>query len=101
MIIFIGFVCCGFYYLGRHTKKTYLVFRRNQRIWIFLGMFLSVLSPMHFFLSAYGIRLLSMSLFAVLPYLAITGYAIVKYHVPEVNIVFKKAIDASRCITAS
>ena len=91
VLVFVGFVCCGLYYLGRHAKKAYLVFRRNQRIWIFFGMFLSVLSPVHFFLSAYGIRFFSMGLFMVLPYLAITGYAIVKYHVPEVNIVFKKA----------
>lgn len=88
--IFAGFLSCGFYYLLRSAKKVYLIFRRNQRIWIFLGMFLSVIAPLSFFLSAYKIKFFSFGVFCVIPYLALTGYAVLKYHVPEVTVLFKR-----------
>lgn len=88
--IFIGFIFCGFFYLVRRTRKMYLAFRRNQRIWIFAGMFLSILAPVGFFSAAYGINFFSFGLFCTIPYLLLTGYAVLRYHVPEVAVLFKK-----------
>jgi len=87
--IFLGFIFVGFFYLIKPAKKTYLQFRRNQRVWLFYGMFFSIL-PIFCFLTAFKINVFSYTLFCVIPYLLITGYAIVRYHVLEVNVLFKK-----------
>lgn len=89
--IFAGFIFCGFYYLLRPSKKAYLEFRRNQRIWIFFGMLCGIMAPLNFILASYKIVFFPFGAFLILPYLAVTGYAIAKYHVSEVRIVFRKA----------
>ncbi|MCQ9207191.1 MAG: diguanylate cyclase, partial [Omnitrophica bacterium] len=88
--VFIGFIFCGFYYLLRPSKKAYLEFRRNQRIWIFFGMLCGIMAPLNFIFASYKLVFFPFGAFFILPYLAVTGYAIAKYHVPEVNILFKK-----------
>ncbi|UCD54870.1 MAG: sensor domain-containing diguanylate cyclase [Candidatus Omnitrophota bacterium] len=87
--IFAGFIVSGFYYLLR-SKKTYVNFKRNQRAWLFFGMFFGMLAPLSFFLATYKIAFLPFGLFCVIPYLALVSYTMVKYHVLEVNVVINK-----------
>lgn len=87
--IFASFIFCGFYYLLR-SEKNYLNFKRNQRSWLFLGMFLGMTAPLGFFLASYRIAFLPFGLFCVIPYLALVGYTIVRYHVLEINIFINK-----------
>lgn len=89
--IFAGFLITGFYYLLR-SSKLYLRFKRNQRLWLFLGMLLGIFAPLGFLLSVYRINVFPFGLFCVIPYLALTGYTIVKYHVLEVDIVVNKTV---------
>lgn len=96
--IFVGFIFCGFYYLLRPHNKAYLEFRRNQRIWIFFGMLCGIMAPLNYILASYKLVFFPFGAFLILPYLAVTGYAIAKYHVPEVNIVFKKVKILSRMV---
>ena len=88
-LIFAGFIGCGFYYL-LYSKKKYLSFKRNQRLWLFWGMFLGILAPFDFFLATYRITFSPVTLFFVIPYLGLVTYTILKYHVPEISIVINK-----------
>ena len=91
--VFVGFIFCGFYYLLRSTKL-YLSFKRNQRLWLFLGMLLAILGPINFILAIYGINIFPASLFLIIPYLALVSYIILKYHVVEVGIFVNKIVLA-------
>ena len=90
-IIFVGFVFCGFYYL-LCSEKAYLNLRRNQRLWLFLGMFLGILGPFNFFFAAYGMTFFPYGLFANIIYLGIVSFVILKYHVPEMSDVVNKLV---------
>ncbi len=87
--IFTGFIFSGFYYLLR-SKKAYLNFKRNQRTWLFFGMFFGMLAPLSFFLATYRITFLPFGLFCVIPYLALVSYAMVKYRVLEISVFINK-----------
>ena len=89
--IFWGFILCGFYYL-LHSRKLYLTFKRNQRSWLFAGMFLGLLAPLNFFLAVYKITFFPAGIFFVITYLGITSYVILKYHVPEIDVLVNKMV---------
>ncbi len=93
-VIFVGFVFCGFYYLLR-TGKSYLRFKRNQRIWLFTGMLFGLGAPFNFLLYPYGFSGFPFGAFFVLPYLAISSYIILKYYVLEAETVLNKGVVLS------
>ncbi|MBN1353518.1 MAG: diguanylate cyclase [Candidatus Omnitrophica bacterium] len=93
-IIFAGFVFCGFYYI-LFSNKEYLSFKRNQRLWLFLGMFFGMLAPVNFILSVYKIEIYPVSTFFVIPYLILVGYIVAKYHVYEINVAINKMVVLS------
>lgn len=86
-----GFIFAGFYYLLK-SSKTYLSFKRNQRVWIFFGMLLGLLAPINFLLAAYKITFFPAGLFFVIPYLALVTYIMMKYHVLEIDIIVNKTV---------
>jgi len=92
--IFIGFLFCGFYYL-LYSAKLYLGFKRNQRMWIFLGMLIGMTAPISFFLAMYRIDIIPVGIFCVIPYLVIVGYTIIKFHVLEMDILINKTVVLS------
>ena len=92
--IFMGFLFCGFYYL-LYSAKLYLGFKRNQRMWIFLGMLVGMIAPISFFLAMYGINIFPVGIFCIIPYLAIVGYTIIKFHVLEMDILINKTVVLS------
>ena len=89
--VFFGFTFCGFYYLI-HSAKMYLGFKRNQRMWIFLGMLIGLLAPINFFLSVYRINFFPFGIFCIAPYIAIVGYTLLKFHVAEMEIAINKTV---------
>jgi len=94
VFVFTGFVFCGFYYLAR-SAKLYLRVKRNQRMWLFLGMLFGTFAPFSFILAAYKISYFPFGVFCVIPYLAVTGYAVMQYHVPEMDTVVGKTVVLS------
>lgn len=90
-VLFVGFTLCGFYYLLR-SKKLYVTIKRNQRMWIFIGMFFGMLAPLNVILASYKIEIIPFGLFCVIPYLALVSYAVYKYHVLEIDIVINKTV---------
>jgi len=94
IVIFFGFVFCGFYYLMR-SEKLYLSFKRNQRMWLFFGMLMGLLAPLSFILSIYQIKVFPFGFFCVIPYLAIVSYTILKHHVLEMDVVVNKTMVLS------
>ncbi|MFH1380606.1 MAG: hypothetical protein ABIH57_00345, partial [Candidatus Omnitrophota bacterium] len=90
-LVFVLFTIIGFYYL-LHTSKLYLRFKRNQRMWLFLAMFLSVTAPFSFILATFKIITFPFGLFFVVPYLALGAYTLLKYNVAEMDIVKNKTV---------
>jgi diguanylate cyclase (GGDEF)-like protein len=90
-LIFIGFIFTGFYYLLR-SKKAYLTFKKNKRIWLFFGMLFGILAHLSFFHAIYGAAFLPFGLFCVIPYLAIVAYALIKYRVIEIGVFINKVV---------
>jgi len=90
-LCFVGFIVCGFYYLLR-PGKAYLNFRSNQRTWLFFGMLLSTLAPLGFLLSTYGISIVPIGIFLVIPYLALVSYVILMHYVQETRVFVNKMV---------
>lgn len=91
IFVFIGFLFCGFYYL-LYSDKLYLRLKRNQRKVLFFGMLFGILAPFNFFFAVYGISFFPFGLLCVIPYLMLVSYAILKYHVFEVDVIINKTV---------
>lgn len=93
-LVFIGFMFCGFYYLV-HSAKLYLGFKRNQRLWLFLGMLIGTMTPLSFFLSAYVINIFPFGVLCVIPYLFLVSYTLLRFHMFEMDVVVNKTVVLS------
>ncbi|MBL7129873.1 MAG: hypothetical protein ISS45_00465 [Candidatus Omnitrophica bacterium] len=99
LIFFFGFILVAFYFLFKFVLKPNLdSLKRNQIKYVLLAFIFFNFASIDF-IPNYGIELYPFGYIPTILFLAIVAYAIVKHHLMDINIVFRKGLVYSILIT--